>query len=37
MEEYEIWYRIARYEWAKENGLLDEMFPVVAKIQDLWQ
>lgn len=26
---FEFVYRIARYEWAKENGLLDELYPVI--------
>lgn len=28
-EEYEWWYRIARYNWAKEKGILDELYPVI--------
>lgn len=32
MNEIEIWYRIQRYNKAKELGLLDKYFPVIYKI-----
>lgn len=33
IQEYEWWYRIQRYEWAKKLGLLDKYFPVVGKLE----
>lgn len=29
--DFEFWYRIERYEWAKREGLLDELFPVIGR------
>ena len=35
MKDYEMMYRLQRYGWAKENGLLDELYPVIGHIDDL--
>lgn len=30
--EFEMWYCIQRYNWAKEKGVLDEEYPVIGII-----